>query len=477
MKTLPLVVAAAVVGVALTVLLPAPAPLHAEGELYTCGMHPEVIQEGPGSCPICGMDLTPLRKGPTPGPTSSPTTGPAGEGAAAADPPGSVRIDPVVVQNMGVRVAHVQRGSVFRHIRTIGEVEVAEDEISVVNPRFSGWIERIWADETGQEVRKGQALFRIYSPEVIAAQEELLLAVNTQGRQSPLAKASERRLRLWEIPSGHIDEVLEAGNGQLTLTVRSPRAGYVLHKNAILGARVQAGADLYRIGNLRKIWVNAEVYEFDAPWVEVGQQASMELSFQQGQAWKGEVSYIHPTLNPKSRTLRVRLEFENPGLNLKPGMFATVRIKAQERPAAIIVPTEAVMHSGERRLLFVSPGVGRYEPREVVTGLAGDNRMTEILSGVQVGEVVVVSGQFLLDSESQLQEAVGKLIAERLQVQGASAKPSWEGGQGGHVHPGSQGPAGQHGEAYWTCPMHPQIVQDGPGACPICGMDLVQKRH
>ena len=467
MKTAPLAplaalgLAAAAALAAGVVVLAAPGHVHAEGELYTCPMHPQVIQEGPGTCPICGMDLVPKKRQPPPG---------GGDGEPGADPPGAVRIDPVTVQNMGVRVAHVQRGSVYRHIRTIGEVEVAESEVSVINPRFSGWIERIWADETGQEVKKGQALFRIYSPEVIAAQEEFLLAVKGQGRSSPLAKAAERRLRLWEIPGGHINEIVSSGNGQLTLTVRSPRAGYVLHKNAVLGARVKAGADLYRIGNLRKIWVNAEVYEFDAPWVAVGQEATMELSFQQGRTWKGQVSYIHPTLNPKSRTLRVRLEFENPGLNLKPGMFATVRIKAQEKPDVITVPTEAVMHSGERRLVFVSPGMGRYSPREVVTGLAGDNRMTEVLSGLKPGEVVVVSGQFLLDSESQLQEAVAKLVAERLQAKGASADPSWD---AGHDHP----PPTQGGEAYWTCPMHPQIVQSGPGTCPICGMDLVERKR
>ena len=190
----------------------------------------------------------------------------------------------------------------------------------------------------------------------------------------------------------------------------------MLHKNVVDGARVAAGQDLYRIGNLKTIWVSAEVYEFDAPWVEVGQKATMELSFQAGRRWEGRVAYIYPTLSPRSRTLRVRLEFHNPGINLKPGMFATVRVEAQRKDDVLRVPTEAILHSGERRIVFVSPSLGRYEPREVVTGLTGDNRLTEVLEGLEEGDAAVVSGQFLLDSESQLQEAVQKLLDARLQA-------------------------------------------------------------
>lgn len=455
-------------------------------QLYTCGMHPEVINEGPGQCPICGMNLTPLRREANAGaeaPTGErvvkywaapmdptyirdePGTSPMGmdlvpvyedEVPAAGD---AVSIDPVVVQNMGVRLTEVKRGTVFRHVRTLGEIEVAEDEVSVVNLRYSGWIERIKVDETGSEVRKGQTLFEIYSPEVVAAQDELLLALRTEGPDGPRVVGARTRLRNWDIPSSVIKGVESAGASRRTIPVLAPRAGYVLHKDVVEGARINAGMDLYRIGSLQSIWVRTEVYEHDAAWVRAGQKASMELSFAAGRQIVGEVDYVYPTLNAASRTLTVRLEFPNPGLELKPGMFATVLIETRKKDDALLIPTEAILHSGERQLVFVARGIGKYEPRDIDTGVVGDRHITEVLSGLREGERVVLSGQFLLDSESQLQEAINKLLAARLQGGAAAADP----------HAGHD----QTAEAMHTCPMHPEITQQGPGSCPICGMDLV----
>ncbi len=491
-------------------------PALAAETFYTCPMHPTIIEEAPGTCPICGMDLVVKES-----PVAGEAAGQASAGNAAAtgaggskpgdasrsgkikywvapmdptyisDKPGKspmgmdlvpvyeddgpaskagvVRIDPVVVQNMGVRIAAVERGALSRNIRTIGEVDVAENEISVVNLRFSGWVERIWVDETGQHVDKGDKLFSIYSPELVSAQEEYLLAVNTAGKGSELARSAARRLQLWDIPRYHLERILADGNAHRNVVVTAPRSGYVLHKNIVQGARVVAGADLYRIGNLRKIWVNAEVYEFDAPWVREGQTATMELSFQRGRRWEGQVAYVYPTLNKRSRTLTVRLEFPNPGIALKPGMFATVRIEAQKREDVLILPTEAILDTGERQLVFVAKGMGRYEAREIVTGLMGTDHRTEVLSGLEEGERVVTSGQFLLDSESQLQEAVAKLLEARLE---AKQKQVSQGSAG-------QGKALQAPEqtSYWTCSMHPSVVQDGPGTCPICGMNLVERHR
>ena len=244
------------------------------------------------------------------------------------------------------------------------------------------------------------------------------------------------------------------------MTIGAPRSGYVLHKNVVQGAKVNAGQDLFRIGRLDAIWVQAQIYEYDAPWVRVGQPATMELSFEQGRQYKGKVSYIYPTLDPKTRTLTVRLEFVNPSLQLKPGMFTTVRIKTRQRSDVLVVPTEAILRSGERNIIFVARQLGTYEPHQVVTGLTGDGHLTEILKGIKVGDTVVISGQFMLDSESQLQEALQKLLAARLQV-----RPGAAGKQKPHQH-----------QAIWTCPMHPTIAEDKAGACPICGMDLVKKR-
>jgi Cu(I)/Ag(I) efflux system membrane fusion protein/cobalt-zinc-cadmium efflux system membrane fusion protein len=429
-----------------------------EKSLYTCGMHPNVVQQGPGTCPICGMDLTPVK---------ASTTGGAGQSGSSGErpaPKGTVTIDPVMVQNMGVRVAHVKEGSLSKRVRTIGEVVVAEDLVSVVNLKFSGWIERLHVDQTGVKVRRGQPLFSVYSPELVSAQEEYLLALRSAGKESPLARSARARLAFWDLGDQALQRIERRGKAMRTLTITAPRSGYVLHKNVVQGARANAGQDLFRIGRLDAIWVHAQIYEFDAPWVRVGQKATMELSFERGRQYSGKVSYIYPTLNSRTRTLTVRLEFVNPSLQLKPGMFATVWIETRQRSGVLVVPTEAILRSGERNIVFVSKELGKYEPKQVVTGLSGDGHVTEIKSGLEAGEVVVVSGQFLLDSESQLQEAMQKLLAARLQ-----AKP----GRGGRKDPHK---GHQHGKSVHTCPMHPTIVEDKPGACPICGMDLVEKK-
>ncbi len=420
---------------------------------WVAPMDPTYISDKPGKSPM-GMDLVPVYE----------------DDAEAESTANVVTIDPVVVQNMGVRVATVERGTISRRVRTIGTVDVAESLVSVVNLRYSGWIERIFVDETGVKVRKGQALFSVYSPELVSAQEEYLLAIRSSGKDSPLARSARNRLAFWDLSSKQIANIEARGKAVRTLTVASPRSGYVLHKNVVQGARVEAGHDLYRIGELDKIWVNAEVYEFDAPWVNLGDPATMELSFQQGKTYAGKVSFIHPTLNMKTRTLTVRLAFDNPGLQLKPGMFATVEIASQRKTDVLTVPNEAIIRTGTRQIVFVTPKLGRYEVRKITTGLVGDDNATEVISGLEEGERVVVSGQFLLDSESQLQEAIEKLLEARLQAKEKHAKPK----------PTSKPAAGDKpaaAESYWTCGMHPSVVQDGPGTCPICGMDLTEKKR
>ena len=455
-------------------------------EMYTCGMHPQVVRDAPGTCPICGMNLTPMNN------STTPAAPPSGEREIAywrapmdpsyiRDKPGRspmgmdlvpvyrdelqsegnlVQISPGVIQQIGVETAPVELTTVFRHIRTIGEVEVGEDEISVVNLRFSGWVEKIYVDRTGDEVKAGQALFAIYSPELVSAQEEYLLARESQGPDAPLTNSARRKLELWDISDRDIEQLEEAGTASRTMTIRAPQKGYVLHKNLVEGGRVNAGMDLYRIGNLQRIWVTAEVYEHDAPWVEVGQPAQLEITNAGDQTVDGEVAYIYPTLNTKSRTLTVRLEFDNPGIKLKPGMFATVFIEYRRRDDTLAVPTAAILHSGRRKLVFIAHGDGRFEPREVVTGLKGDHRLTEITSGLMEGELVVTSGQFLIDSESQLQEALRKILA--------SAKDKKGGGEAKATEP-------DHPETVWSCPMHPEVLSDDEGRCPRCGMSLEER--
>lgn len=406
---------------------------HASDGLYTCPMHPEIVRDQAGSCPICGMDLVPATDPP--------------KGAA-----GTVHIEPGVVQQMGVETAVVAPTTVFRHIRTLGEVEVGEDELAVVNLRYSGWVERIYVDKTGDEVRAGQALFDIYSPELVAAQEEFLLATRSQGPDSALARSARRRLQLWDVAERDIAALVKRGTASRTLPVRAPQSGFILHKNLVEGARIEAGKDLYRIGNLQRIWVTAEVYEHDAGWVEVGQAAQLELTNVPGASTiEGSVSYIYPTLDRRSRTLSVRLEFDNPGVRLKPGMFATVYIQYRRKDDVIAVPTEAILQSGRRQVVFVDRGKGHFVPRPITTGLRGDHRLVEVTSGLEAGEVVVTKGQFLIDSESQLQEALARF-----------ADPD----------AAANDPAADEAAGPYVCPMHPHEVSDEPGRCSECGMFL-----
>lgn len=424
-------------------------PESSSGQYYTCGMHPEIVQNEPGNCPICHMELV-VRKANT------------GEDQIS-DKTKTITIDPTVIQNMGVRVKHVQYRDISHNIRTIGKVELADDESFKINLRFSGWIEKIFVNKIGQKIEKGDKLFEIYSPELISAQEEFLLAVNNYGKEHDFTKASERRLLLWSIPQTHLEKIVMESNAQQNVLFESPFNGFVLHKSIQEGSKVKAGTDIYHIGNLDKIWILADIYEFDTPLIKIGQNTEIELTNQPDKLWKGKISYIYPTLNPKTRTQKIRIELKNTELNLKPGMFANVEIEVEEMKNVLTIPTEAIIHSGERQIVFVSKGNGKFEPREIQIGLSDDSEYyTEIILGLEENEVVVVSGQFLLDSESQLQEAVQKLLGARLQKNIGSDKLE------NHEHSSEQ-------TTYYTCPMHPNIVEDNPGDCPICGMDLIEE--
>ena len=407
---------------------------------WVAPMDPTFIRDEPGKSPM-GMDLIPVYE----------------DGADGGDA-NVIAIDPAVVQNMGVRTARVDRKTLFRHVRTIGEVEVGEDELSVVNLRFGGWVENIYVDKTGDPVRKGDTLFDIYSPELVAAQGEYLLAIRTQGAKSDLARSARRKLELWDIGRADIDAIARKGEVRRVLPIRAPRSGFVLEKRIVDGARIDAGDDVYHIGDLSRIWVTAEIYEHDAPWVEVGQPAQMELTYEPGRVVEGEVAYIYPTLDKSSRTLTVRLEFANPDNRLKPGMFATLYIQFQRRDDVLVVPTEAIIHSGVRQIVFVTRDNGHFEPREITTGLVGDRDGTEVLTGLDECDLVVVSGQFLIDSESQLNEAIQKML-ERKRGGGIRAAAATE----------------AVASTVWSCPMHPEAIAAEFGRCPICGMDLEER--
>jgi RND family efflux transporter MFP subunit len=372
-----------------------------ETAYYTCGMHPWVILPKPGLCPICHMELTPL------------------------DPDkftGEISIDPVVTQNMGVRVAPVTLGPVVRTIRTVGTVAYDETRVRDVNIKAQGWIEKLFVDYEGAQVVVGDPLFEFYSPKLYAAQSQYLTALQMGGGAGagslPEAGLDTRRLiadsrtqlEFYDITPEQIGAIEAAGEPEKTMTILSPYDGIVIAKSANEGMRLDPGMRVYQIADLSKVWVMVPLYEYQIPFVQEGQRATMSLPYIPGQSFEGRVIYIYPYLDEKTRQLMVRLEFENPGRLLKPGMFATVDLESTLALDRTLAPRSAVIDTGERQVAFVSLGEGRFEPREVRMGVeTGDGRV-EILDGLKPGEMVVTSGLFMLDSESNIRESLAKMI-------------------------------------------------------------------
>ena len=420
---------------------------HSEVEeegLYTCGMHPQVIQEGPGDCPICGMKLTPMSAGSKAdapkddGPCTAdnalfwrapmdpsfiserPGKSPMGMElvpVCSAEGPGNVVIDNRIRQSIGVRTALVKNGPLERRIRTVARVEPNERKVVLVTTKFSGWIERLYVNETGQFVKRGAPLFEICSPDVVAGQQEYLLAFK-QGASS-LAKSARDRLKFWDFTERQIAALERRGSPAKTFTVYSPATGYVAHKNAVEGVKVSSDKRLFEIVDLSTVWVQADVYEYELPWVRLGQKAELELSYVPGRKFVGTVQYIYPYLNEKSRTVKVRLEFKNPGLALKPGMFGTVRIHTTEGEDTIQIPAESIIRTGDSNLVFVDLGKGHFKATEIQIGEEGEGGIIAVRDGLRTGQRIVTSGQFLLDSESQLKEAVAKMIAAATEDSGS----------------------------------------------------------
>jgi membrane fusion protein, copper/silver efflux system len=396
------------------------------GPLYYCPMHPSVVQDHPGECPICSMTLVPKPEGrATPSPTM---TAPPATDQAPAGVPGLSAVDlaPERIQLIGMKTAPVKRDAIGGELRTVGVVAPSERGLEQITTRFAGWIQKLLVAETGERVRRGQALALIYSPDVLRAQQELLVAAGWSAGAGPgdkpthpasrggegltggLAANARRRLELLGISSQEIDEVLRTGKAVEAIAIRSPAQGYVVGKNAVVGFAVQPGAVLFEIADLSQVWVTADVYEQDISRVQVGQRARLELASFPGESHTGKVRFIYPMLDAANRTLRVRLEFRNRtdrnGPRLRPGMYGTVYL---DLPAStgLTVPAEAVVDTGDMHYLFVAKEGGRFEPRLVTLGGRVRDRV-EILRGVAEGETIVTTGNFLIDSESRLRAAI-----------------------------------------------------------------------
>src|ERR1039458_3020009 len=366
-----------------------------EKTLYTCGMHPWIIQDHPGNCPICGMKLEPVHK----------STG-AGEESCSA-----IAIDPATIQLMNIQTAEVARGPLRRTIRTVGTIDFNETGLADVTTKFKGWMEKLDVDAAGQLVHRGEPLFEIYSPELYSAQAEYLAVLNSTNGSggTTLREAALDKLKFFDISDAQIADLQKNRTPKRALEILAPADGFVIEKNVVQGQMVDAGMKLYRLANLGIVWVFAQVYEQDLPYVQLGQEATVKLSSLPDREFRGRVTYIYPSVDEKTRTARVRLEFENPGYFLKPGMFATVQVLSELAPSVLLVPDMAILRSGERNTVFLALEGGRFEPRTVVLGPQAENDTYQVLSGLNEGERIVTSGQFLLDSESQLRQAIQKM--------------------------------------------------------------------
>jgi Cu(I)/Ag(I) efflux system membrane fusion protein/cobalt-zinc-cadmium efflux system membrane fusion protein len=437
---------------------------------YTCSMHPFIIRDEPGTCPICGMNLTPVRKG----------TAETGQSAGSGEPRvkhwispmdptyvreepgkdymghdlvpvyedggggGAITINPVTAQNMGVRTAPVTREDLSREVRTVGRIGYEASTQYMVNSKIGGWIERLHVNQTGQLVTKGQPLLEIYSPDLVSAQQEYLLALRHRSELAKssfaeigaggerLVEAARQRLTYWDISANQIEQLEKSGQVRKTMTLHAPFNGIVTEKKALEGMSVMPGIELMQISDISRIWVYADIYEYELSWVKQGQSAIVEIPHMANKALQGTITYVYPTVETTARTAQVRIEFPNPGLELKPGMFVNVRLQTESATEVLAIPIDAVLNSGTDQHVFVSVGNGQFEPRTITTGLQGENGLVQVLSGLREEELVVTSAQFLLDSESKLREAIQKMLA-----------PKQHGPAPADVHEGHDRPEGE----------------------------------
>lgn len=439
----------------------------ADATLWTCGMHPEVLQKEPGTCPICKMDLTPLQNA-SPAADSSPNNGPPPtvwtcpeHAMIEQEEPGTcpiggrelvvreqndeqseeqdghqhdghqhesqtVTIDPAVVQNMNVRSSLAERRRLNHRVRSVGYLEYDQARMVTVTTKYSGWIDKVYVNYVGERVEKAQPLFEVYSPELVQTQEELLSALRFAERLSPdveplaseraqrLVQAAERRLRYWDISDDQIAWIRDSGEVIRTMTVQAPASGVVMKRmKGLEGMAIRPGMETFHLADLSALWVTVEVFEDQASLIGPGTPAEMSFSAFPGVTFRGKVRFIEPEVSEKTRTLRAKVDLENPDGRLRTGMFATVMFRPPSSERPVTVPALAVLRTGERDLVVMDLGDGRFAPRRVVLGHEHDG-WVEVLAGVEEGERVVTSSQFLLDSESSLRAAIQKMAEGQL---------------------------------------------------------------
>jgi multidrug efflux pump subunit AcrA (membrane-fusion protein) len=438
-----------------------------QATLWTCSMHPHVLEDEPGACPACGMALVRVYDGgsaagevsggereilfyrnPMDPTISSPVPAKdemgmdyvpvfSDEVDQAMGAGTTISIDPAVVQNMNVQSALAERRDLEHEIRTVGYLEYDQERMVTVTTKYSGWVEKVYVNYVGEPVRKGQPLFEIYSPELVQTEQELLSAIEyaskfegvaggvgggAGGRAQALVEAARTRLSYWDIGPDQIAQLEETGEIFRTLKVVSPSSGLVMKRMAGLeGMAVKPGMETYHIANLSSLWLSVEIFENQLAWVRERTPAEVTFTYFPGEIFRGTVRFIEPEFSEKTRTLRVKLEIPNPGRRLRAGMFATVIFQPVAARQAVTVPSLAVLRTGQRSVVVVDLGEGRFSPREITLGHQS-GEYVEVLEGLEAGERVITSAQFLIDSEANLQEAIQKMIAQRQKVGSSSGE-------------------------------------------------------
>jgi len=487
-------------------------------QMYHCPMHPSYISDKPGDCPICGMKLVSVNQNEVDQNSSIAKEDDGGNDGS------QIKIDPTTVQNMGVTTATVETRNLKKEIRTSATLENNETSVYIVNTKFSGYVEKLFIDFTGQTVRKGQPLLTIYSPDLVSTQEEYLQALRYAQRLSgqsqiarngaqDLVESAKRRLLNWDISEAQIEELAKLGTPEKTMTIFAPANGVILEKMVIAGQNIEAGMALYKIADLSKIWAMANVYQEDLPYIKIGMIALVEISSIPGKTFEGKVQFISPVLDMNSKTAQVRIEIPNTSdYSLKPQMFANVRILSPVSENGIAIPEQAVIHSGTRNIVIISLGNGYFKPQEVQLGATADG-FVQVIDGLKEGQVIVTSSQFLIDSESNLRTAVNKMTGSESKEntpeyqnnmpnmpgmsmnsktvdnvshtpasmdemdmgssnQNESSNVNQTSGDNGNS---SEKKTSTKNKVVYICPMDKDVVSDKPGKCPKCGMDLVKK--